>query len=656
MHLFARNRPGGHRLGHWILALGLALGLASAMPAYAEFDFQSGGGFQDDEFLKVDEAFILSVDLAPGREMVARWDMPDGYYLYRHQFKFPVRDNAALTTGEPQISPGKHKVDEFFGEVEVYYHNAEARIPLLNDATGDLNAQVGITFQGCADAGLCYPPETKWYNYDGFSLVPAVLSSNTRGGSNNVSAAETVPEASSSQPSVASQFVAQTEEQGLASMLADQSLIYSLAMFFLLGIGLAFTPCVLPMVPILSSIIVGEGDNISQRRAFTLSLSYVLGMAATYAAVGTVVGLFGAELNLQAALQSPGVLILFAIVFAVLSLSMFGFYELQLPQIWQNKLNGMGQQQKGGKHASVLVMGSLSALVVSPCVSAPLAGALIYISTTNNAVLGGSALLALGLGMGVPLLIVGASGGHWLPRAGAWMNGVKAVFGVMLLGVAVWLLERVVPPAVTLALWAALALGSAVYLGVLDFSPKQGIAQFGKAVGAFSFLWGTLLLIGAASGAEDPLRPLARVSAATGGGAGAAVHAEARWQVVKSLEDVQAQVAMSNKPVILDLYADWCNSCKTMERNVFPEPSVAEKLNQFTLLRADVTLNDDVDQALLNHYGLFGPPSLVFFSQNGGEIAEVRIQGEITAEPLSTHLASVLALVNSGNFAQLAAK
>ena len=248
--------------------------------------------------------------------------------------------------------------------------------------------------------------------------------------------------------------MADTEEELLAGILADESLIYALGLFFIAGVGLAFTPCVLPMVPILSSIIVGEGDGISQRKAFTLSAAYVLGMAATYALVGTLVGLFGAELNLQAALQSPPVLIFFAGVFVLLSFSMFGFYELQLPQALQDKLNNMGQQQQGGKHVSVLIMGALSSLVVSPCVSAPLAGALIYISTTNDAFLGGTALLALGLGMGVPLLIVGASGGHWLPRAGAWMNGVKAVFGVLLLAVAVWLLERVVPPAVTLALWA----------------------------------------------------------------------------------------------------------------------------------------------------------------------------------------------------------
>ena len=294
----------------------------------------------------------------------------------------------------------------------------------------------------------------------------------------------------------------------------------------------------------------------------------------------------------------------------------------------------------------MLAMGSVSSLVVSPCVSAPLAGALIYISTTNDAVLGGLALLCLGLGMGVPLMAVGASGGQWLPRAGAWMNGVKAVFGVLLLGVAIWLLERVVAPSITLALWGVLLLSSAVYLGVLDSAPRRGIAQFGKALGVVSFVWGILLLVGAGSGAHDPLRPLGAIVASGSApmAPGTRYATDDGWQAVKSLEDVQAKIMASQKPVLLDLYADWCISCKIMERNVFPKPEVAGLLAQFTLLRADVTQNDETDQALLNAYGLFGPPSLVFFSQDGGEIEEVRIQGEVDAEALERHLQAVLNL------------
>ncbi len=643
----------------WRLLLILGVLCAPALHA-SEFEFSNGDDWlsQEDEFLKVDEAFVLSATLADDGALNVRWDMPDGYYLYRHQFAFATKHPEQLTLGEAQIPAGKEKVDEFFGEVEVYYHSAEAVVPLQSKP--GVNTQIGVTFQGCADAGLCYPPETKWFAYDGVRLISAELPLAAAAGTG---AAQNSSISSSTSGGSAASSVADTEEQLLAGILANESLVYALALFFLAGIGLAFTPCVLPMVPILSSIIVGEGENISKSKAFTLSLAYVLGMAATYAAVGTLVGLFGAELNLQAALQSPPVLVFFAVVFVLLSLSMFGFYELQLPQALQDKLNSLGQKQQGGKHASVMFMGSLSSLVVSPCVSAPLAGALIYISTTNDAVLGGTALLALGLGMGVPLLIVGGSGGHWLPRAGAWMNGVKAVFGVLLLAVAVWLLERVIPPALTLALWAALLMGSGVYLGVLDFSPKQGLAQFGKAAGTMGFLWGVLLLIGAASGANDPLKPLAKLSTGGGGhGGGAVVSSEPQWVAVKSLQDVQQQIGSSPRPVILDLYADWCISCKAMERNVFPEASVAARLNQFTLLRADVTANDEIDRELLNHYGLFGPPSLVFFADDGSEIEEVRIQGEVNADTLAAHLGAVLAslgadqgLGNSSNVGEIAA-
>ena len=617
---------------YWV-ALCVLLVVSTVNAAELQFNGDDKWLTEEEEFLRVDEAFVLNATLNANGVITARWQMPDGYYLYRHQFGFEAK-SAELVLGPPAIAPGKQKVDEYFGEVEVYYHSAQAAIPIVGGA--QTATEIGISYQGCADLGLCYPPETKWFAYERGSLT-AVSSGVT---ADTVTPA--IPAVESSRTAVAA-----TQETVLAGILADESLVYALMLFFVAGIGLAFTPCVLPMVPILSSIIVGEGENISNRRAFTLSLAYVLGMAMTYALVGTLVGLFGAELNLQAALQSPPVLILFAIIFVALSFAMFGFYELQLPSSWQERLNQLGQEQKGGKHVSVLIMGSLSSLVVSPCVSAPLAGALIYISTTNDAFLGGTALLALGLGMGVPLMVVGATGGQWLPRTGAWMNTVKAVFGVLLLGVAVWLLERVVPAPVTLALWAALLLGSGVYLGVLDATPRQGIALFGKAAGTLGFLWGVLLLIGAASGAADPLKPLGNLAGGQGRESSNGATEHQQWAAVKSLEDVQRQVSSSSKPVILDLYADWCISCKTMERNVFPHPDVAAQLKQFTLLRADVTDNDEVDRKLLNHYGLFGPPSLVFFAGDSGELKEVRVQGEIDADRLAAHLRAVLAVYGS---------
>lgn len=619
----------------WLALLTL---LALSLPAAAAQGSAISRFLEEEpEFLPVDEAFRLTTELGADGAVLVRWEMPEGYYLYRHRFDFMTRPvegerTTDVVLGEPEIPPGKHKVDEYFGEVEVYYDQAQARVPIRS---GSGPVEVGISYQGCADAGLCYPPETKWVAFD----VAAA-----DGGSASTAAMAAAP-GTGSAPSGGSGVPA-TEERALAGALSSGSLLTALLLFFLGGVGLAFTPCVLPMVPILSSIIVGQSETITRGRAFSLSLAYVLGMAFTYAALGTVVGLFGASLNLQAMLQSPPVLVFFASVFVLLSLSMFGFYELQLPQRWQNGLNSLGNRVGGGKHLGVLVMGSLSALVVSPCVSAPLAGALIYLSTTGDALLGGGALLALGLGMGVPLLIIGSSGGHLLPKAGAWMNGVKAVFGVGLLAVAVWLLERVVPASVTLALWAALAIGSGVYLGALDFSPRRGWQQLWKAGGAFSFIYGVLLLIGAASGAEDPLKPLHGLTvAATGSGGPMHRQEEAEWHAVANLDELQAELAKAEdagQMAMLDLYADWCISCKVMERNVFPRPEVDSRLRQFRLLRADVTENDAEDKALMNAFGLFGPPSLVFFSPDGRELSDVRVQGEVGAERLAAHLQAVL--------------
>lgn len=586
---------------------------------------------EEPEFLPVDEAFQLQASLQPNRVILARWEIAAGYYLYRHQFdvRLNALDSGALL-GEPRIPEGIAKRDEFFGDVEVYYGSIAIQIPVVGTLLDD--AEIHIDYQGCADAGLCYPPETRSFSVLGSTLLPVAQGGRSRE-TNRAS-----PEASSA-GAVPLQSVG--EDRAMAKVLQTSSFAVSLVLFFIAGIGLAFTPCVFPMVPILSTIIVGEGVGLTKTRAFTLSLAYVLGMALTYALVGLLVGLFGAELNLQATLQSPWVLFSFAIVFVLLSGAMFGFYELALPQSMQQWVDKRSAKQGGGRYPSVFVMGALSSLVVSPCISAPLAGALIYLSNTQDAVLGGSALFALGLGMGVPLMIVGGSGGHWLPRAGAWMNTVKGVFGFGLLGVAVWLLERLLPGSVALALWAGLLVAAGVYLGALEFVPKQAGQRFGQVVGLVMVFWGVACLLGASAGAVDPFKPLARLAAN-----GSSEHqrgGEVRWQPVKSVADVELVMASARGPVILDLYADWCISCKVMERTVFPEPLVAEKLAQFTLLRADVTANDDQDQSLLKRYGLFGPPSLVFFGEDGGEFEEFRIQGEVDAERLSAQLALVLA-------------
>jgi len=570
----------------------------------------------DDEFLPVDQAFVLSHEVIDSDTLQVRWVMPDGYYLYRHRLGFQTREGSAVLLGEARIPEGKHKFDEFEGDVEVYYHELVVSVPLMGDITGQ---EVGIRYQGCADAGLCYPPEIRWV---ALTNVPA-----------DTSAPITV---------AAPTAVAATEDQEFVKLLRESGLWTMLALFLVAGIGLAFTPCVLPMVPILSSIIVGEGADLSRGRAFTLSLAYVLGMAVTYALIGMLVGTFGAELNLQAKLQSPPVLVFFALVFVLLSLSMFGFYELALPAGLQDRLQRLSPGKSGGKHVSVLVMGAASSLVVSPCVSAPLAGALVFISQTGDALFGGAALLALGLGMGVPLLLVGAGGGQLLPRAGEWMNAVKAVFGVLLLAVAVWLIERLVPAPVTLALWAALLIGSGVYLGGLDMNARQGWGQAWKALGFIAIVYGVLLLIGSASGAADPLRPLATIAVDHTGARAAPFDAE-RWRPIGNLADLDREIrAAEGRLVVLDLYADWCISCKVMERRVFPAPAVAPLLAQFVQTRVDLTANTGDHQALLERFGLFGPPSLVFFDGSGNELTTVRIQGEVDSAGLARHLRAVL--------------
>jgi thiol:disulfide interchange protein DsbD len=612
------------------LARLVLLGLLTGLPVYAgavdgapefkaDFSHLAAG---EPEFLPVHEAFKVDAEMAPDGSALVRFTMPDGYYLYRHRFNFQLRPDSGYRLGEAEIPPGKKKIDDYFGEVEVYYHEARIRVPVAVSAGAADTFELGVGYQGCADAGLCYPPETTWIALTG-PATPAALAA------------------------VGSSTAPITQERALADLLGSGSLLKALLLFFVAGVGLAFTPCVLPMVPILSSIIVGQGESVSRVRAFTLSLAYVLGMAVTYALLGVLVGLFGASLNLQAALQSPPVLIGFAVVFVLLSLSMFGFYELRLPQALQDRLNNASSGRQGGRHGSVVVMGALSSLVVSPCVSAPLAGAVIYLSSTGDAVLGGSALLALGLGMGTPLILIGASGGHLLPRAGAWMETVKAVFGVLLLGVAVWLLERVVPAGVTLLLWAALAIGAGVYMGALDFSPRRGWGQLWKATGAFSFIYGVLLLIGAASGAQNPLAPLSEFAARdVAAGAATSVVQHGQWQTVKGttgLDVALAEAVAAGQPAVLDFYADWCISCKVMERSVFPDPAVAANLARFKLLRADVTANDADDKALLERYALFGPPSLVFFDANGDELPEYKIQGEIDRVRFTDHLGALVA-------------
>jgi thiol:disulfide interchange protein DsbD len=592
-------------------------------------DSQSAGAV---DFLHVDEAFKLNVILLPENRLQVEWVIADEYYLYKHRFKFDATPGVELH--QPQIPAGLKKIDEFFGEVEVYYKLISVLVPFQ----GQEEFELTVGYQGCADAGLCYPPETKTYRINPDSLDVELL------GKAKPGKRDLMPTGQASGSGVLEMARSGTTKEGtLAAAIADETLWMMMALFFVAGIGLAFTPCVLPMIPILSSIIVGQKQIPTRIKAFSLSMTYVLGMAITYAILGTLVGYFGAELNIQAKLQSPWILSTFAVLFVILSLAMFGFYELQLPERIRDRLTGVSQAQQGGEYLGVAIMGVLSSLVVSPCVSAPLAGALIYISATGDALIGGLALLALGLGMGAPLVAIGSSGGQLLPKAGQWMNSVKAVFGVMLLAVAIWMVERIVPASVTLMLWAVLAIVCGVYLGALDSVSENGWPRLWKGVGVISVVYGIILLVGAASGASDPLKPLQNVLA----GAEAGPESRVSFRPVQDLKSLQQVLAAEasnsvSRPVMLDFYADWCVSCKVMERDVFNDPEIKTLLDNFQLLQIDVTANNIDHQQVLDYFGLFGPPAILFFDKNGKELRQYRIQGELTRNEFDEHISNLM--------------
>ncbi|HGG59177.1 MAG TPA: protein-disulfide reductase DsbD, partial [Gammaproteobacteria bacterium] len=383
-------------------------------------------------------------------------------------------------------------------------------------------------------------------------------------------------------------------------------------------------------------------DNVTPMRGFLLALSYVLAMAVAYTVVGILAGLFGA--NLQAWFQNPWILTLFAVIFVLLSLSMFGFYELQMPASIQSKLTAISNNQEGGKFLSAAIMGLLSALIVGPCVTAPLIGALIYIGQTGDAVLGGMALFALSIGMGAPLLLIGASAGTLLPKAGAWMEAVKGIFGVMLLGVAIWLLERILPAPASMLLWALLLIVSGVYMGALRSLP-EGLSkwhQLWKGLGFATLLYGVLIMVGVAAGGRDVLQPLK--GAFSGPGAAQSEQGLA-FQRVKGLDGFRqalAQAKAAGRPVMLDFYADWCISCKEMEHQTFTDPAVKAALGNAVLLQADLTANDDQDRALLKHFGVVGPPAIMFFNTQGEENKPYRVVGFMPPDRFAAHVRQAL--------------
>lgn len=577
------------------------------------------GGQQEPRFLKPDDAFIFTAEIQDPNTLVARWDVADNYYLYRERFAFKLINANGIELQEFHAPKGKLKEDENFGEMEVYFNEAVVTLPLKRDNLASTPITLQATYQGCAEDGFCYPPITRTID---FVLPKATASTTDSSGDIPV-------------------FV--PEHDRIAQALAGDGWWLTILSFFGIGLLLAFTPCVLPMMPILSSIIVGQGEQVTTRRAFFLSLSYVLAMALTYTAAGVLAGLFGQ--NLQVMFQNPWIIGGFSLLFVVLALSMFGFYELQMPSAIQSRLDAVSRKQSSGSLVGAGIMGFLSALIVGPCVAAPLAGILIYIGMSGDAVFGGLSLFVLSLGMGTPLLLFGTSAGKILPKLGDWMHSIKAVFGVMLLGLAIWMLERVVAAQITMFLWAILLIGTAVYVGALTRLEVNatGWQKLWKGMGLVMMFYGAIVMLGAASGGRDLLQPL-QGSALMGGGASSAGEHLA-FKRIKSLADLQSEVknaSRNKRAVMFDFYADWCVDCKIMEKRTFSDTGVQRALGNTVLLQADVTANDEIDQALLSKFGLFGPPAILFFGTDGNEIKSHRVIGFMTADEFASHVNDAL--------------
>lgn len=577
------------RLGATLVALCLAL-------------IAIGAAWAADEFLDPAKAFRFSARLLDAGRAEVRYDIAPGYYLYREQFKFAA-DGATL--GRADIPPGKVKFDENFKRnVETYHDGVRIVVPVSAAARFTLR----VTAQGCADAGLCYPPMTSVAQLDPSAIAAARA------------------------PGVGHALVA-TDAAGLMAAWREGTLVDSVlqagrlwtvvGVFFAMGLLLSLTPCVLPMLPILSTIIVGAQPHPSRMRGLVLAASYSLGMALVYTALGVAAGLAGE--GFAAALQTPWVIGAFAVLLAVFALSMFGVFELRLPARLVSSLSDQCNRLPAGRVAGVFLMGALSALIVSPCVTAPLAGALIFISQSRDLFLGGAALFAMAIGMSVPLLLLGLSAGKWLPKSGPWMHAVKRMFGVLMLAVAIWIAQPVLPAVAVLGLWGLLL----VVLGFMLW-PFNKPAQHAhaprvwaqRALGVVALSIGLMQIVGAASGGRDPLQPLAHL-----GGAAAPAGVMPSFRAVRSSAEIDEALRTTGRPVVLDFYADWCVSCKEIERFTFADPVVAARMAEAVLLRADVTANNDADRELLRRFNLFGPPAILFFDAQGHEIRSARVVG-----------------------------
>ena len=572
------------------------------------------GGLGGD-FLPVDEAFQPVVAPVDGNTVEISFRIADDYYLYKDKIRVTTSSDK-IQLGKLDLPKGKPKVDEFFGEQEVYYEEVFAKLPLARATPDSMDLDIAVEFQGCAEAGLCYPPTTR--------TLQVSLPDGT--------AVDVLPARVSDEPV--------TEQARLAQVIQTSSMWVAAGVFFLAGLGLAFTPCVLPMVPILSGIIAGEGDDVSPMRGFTLALSYVMGMALVYTAAGIAAAAAGAQL--QAMFNQPWVLILFSGLFVALALAMFGAYDLQMPSGIQSRLASVSGKQKSGTMIGAFVMGALSSLVVTACVAPALIAALTVMAQSQDWVRGGVALFAMSLGMGAPLLAVGAAQGKLLPKAGPWMVAIKGAFGFMMLGLAIWMLGRILPGSVTMTLWAALVFMSGVFMGGLTTLPHESSVtqKLGKGFGLLAILYGIVLFLGAMTGGSNPLKPMASISFG-GGGVMVAEEKHLEFQRIKTVADLDRELARAageGKTAMLDFYADWCVSCIEMEEYTFTEQIVHDALASTVLLQADVTANDEQDQELLQRFGVFGPPTIIFFNIDGLQVQGYEVVGFMEAEDFAAHV------------------
>jgi thiol:disulfide interchange protein DsbD len=566
-----------------------------------------------DDFLDPAVAFKFSATENPG-EIDVRYKVADGYYMYRERFAFAVK-NGTATLGEPQLPAGKVHFDQTFNkDVETYRGELVIRIP-VKQASGPFD--IAVTSQGCADQGICYPPMERVYRVSGAALQAASASGQT--------------------PSVSTSDVPWYERATNAdyaqSLLESGGFFAIVGLYFVAGVVLSLLPCSYPMIPILSAIIIGEGAGVTRSRGFGLSVAYVFGMALVYTALGVLAAMIGQSLG--AWLQNPWVLGAFGVLLAVFALTLIAGVDIALPARWQNGVNQASQKRSGGKVAAVVIMGALSALVVGACMTAPLFAVLAFIAHTGNALLGGAALFSMGVGLGVPLLIIGLGAGTLLPRAGNWMDGVKVFFGVVLLAAALWIVWPVLSAVAQMALAALWLLAAAAALGLFTSGAAGGAIwhKLGRGFGAALAIWGAALLVGLAAGSTDPFRPLAIFAARTGSGTEVSGQQSAPGETfapVKSSAELDLALKAAGRPAMLDFYADWCVSCKEMEHLTFSDPRVRARLAQLNLLRADVTANNPDDQALLKRFKLFGPPGIIFFDAQGNEV--VRVVGYESAD------------------------